>query len=80
MEAPKSRFTWTLAETLFTSAFATDPDQAVGPLITKCLEAAIAFDGRIETLTKAGLTSVADVKPEVAGASSPKEKRAVKRK
>lgn len=80
METPKSRFTWNLGEELFKSAFAVDPDQAVGPLITKCLEAAIAFDERIETLTKNGLASPKDAKPETTGASSPKEKRATKRK
>ena len=60
LETNKPDSTYQLAEVLFMNAWGHDPKADVNDLITRALEAAIAYDERIELLKHSGLVSIKD--------------------
>jgi hypothetical protein len=60
MEKTNTDSTYQLAEVLFMNAWGHNPKQDVQALITMALEAAIAYDERIELLKRVGLVSIKD--------------------
>ena len=78
----KTNETYQLAEVLFMNAWGQNPKADVQDLITRALEAAIAYDERIELLQKSGLASAKakvnddDDREAIAEAPAPKAPRA----
>jgi hypothetical protein len=58
MEKTNTDSTYQLAEVLFMNAWGHNPKADVQDLVTRALEAAIAYDERIELLKRVGLVSI----------------------